>query len=79
MLSANIPAGQRKRWCCYAARMRYNRKHAANNPKPENEAMTRKQLTQAIQQYARRHGYYARTVRTVTSLRLAAIREAACK
>ena len=41
--------------------------------------MTRKQLTKAIQQYARRHGYYARTVRAVTALRIAAIREAAGK
>ena len=38
--------------------------------------LTRKQLTKAIQRYARKHGYYARTVRTVTVLRLAAIREA---
>ena len=38
--------------------------------------MTTKQLTQAIQKYARRHGYYARTVRAVTALRIAAIREA---
>jgi hypothetical protein len=38
--------------------------------------MTRKQLTKAIQKYARKHGYYARTVRAVTALRIAAIREA---
>lgn len=37
--------------------------------------LTSKQLTQAIQRYARRHGFYARTVRTMTSLRLAAIAE----
>ncbi len=37
--------------------------------------LTKSQMTQAIQQYARRHGYYARTVRAVTVLWLAAIRE----
>ncbi len=39
--------------------------------------MTRKEMTKAIQKYARKHGYYARTVRAVSILRYAAIREAA--
>ena len=37
--------------------------------------LTKKQLTQAVNRYARKHGYYARTVRTVSSLRYAAIQE----
>lgn len=37
--------------------------------------LSRKQLTSAIRQYARRHGHYQSTVRTVASLRLAAILE----
>ncbi len=37
--------------------------------------LTSKQLTEACQLYARRHGYYTRTVRTMTSLMLAAIKE----
>ena len=37
--------------------------------------LTSKELTKAIASYARRHGYYARTVRGMTSLRLAAISE----
>ena len=37
--------------------------------------LTKKQLTQAIRAYARRHGFYARTVRTCTSLRYAAVKE----
>lgn len=37
--------------------------------------MSRTTLTAAIRRYARRHGYSASTVRTVTVLRLAAIRE----
>lgn len=32
----------------------------------------KKELTQAIARYARRHGYYARTVRAVSALHLAA-------
>lgn len=36
--------------------------------------ITHKQQTQAIAQYARKHGYYARTVRAVTSLRYEAIK-----
>jgi hypothetical protein len=35
----------------------------------------KKELTQAIARYARRHGYYARTVRAVSELHLAARRE----
>lgn len=35
--------------------------------------LTRKELTQAVARYARRHGYYARTVRAVTVLFNAAI------
>lgn len=34
-----------------------------------------KELTKAIERYARRHGWYARTVRTVTSLRYDAVNE----
>ena len=37
--------------------------------------LTKKQLSQAVQKYARKHGWYARTVRTVTALRYAAIAE----
>ena len=37
--------------------------------------LTRKELTQAVQRYARKHGFYARTVRGMTVLRLAAIAE----
>lgn len=37
--------------------------------------LSKKQLTQAVTRYARRHGHYVRTVRTMTSLRLAAIEE----
>lgn len=37
--------------------------------------LSRKQVTQAVNRYARRHGFYARTVRAVTSLRFAAVRE----
>jgi len=37
--------------------------------------LTKKQLTEAIQAYARKHGYYVRTVRGMTSLRIAAISE----
>lgn len=37
--------------------------------------MSRTELTAAIRAYARRHGHYASTVRTMTSLRLAAIAE----
>lgn len=35
--------------------------------------LTKKQLTQAIAKYARKHGFYARTVRAVSALRYAAI------
>lgn len=38
--------------------------------------LTRKQLSAAIKAYARKHGFYARTVRAVSSLRYAAIKEA---
>ena len=37
--------------------------------------LTRKELTQAIARYARRHNHYASTVRAMTVLRLAAIKE----
>ena len=37
--------------------------------------LTKSELTVAVQRYARRHGYYARTVRTVSSLFYAAIVE----
>lgn len=37
--------------------------------------LTRKQLTAAVARYARKHGYYARTVRTMTVLLRAAIDE----
>ncbi len=37
--------------------------------------LTRRELTRAIARYARRHGYYARTVRACTALLLAAIAE----
>ncbi len=37
--------------------------------------LTKSELTKAVQKYARRHGHFARTVRTMTCLRLAAIRE----
>jgi hypothetical protein len=37
--------------------------------------LTKTELTKAIDRYARKHGYYAGTVRTCTSLLLAAIAE----
>lgn len=37
--------------------------------------MTRRDITKAVSCYARRHGFYARTVRTVTVLFRDAIRE----
>lgn len=37
--------------------------------------LTRKELTAAIARFARKHNHYASTVRTVTVLRLAAIKE----
>lgn len=37
--------------------------------------LNRKEFTAAVQAYARRHGYYAATVRTMTALRLAAVAE----
>lgn len=37
--------------------------------------LTKKQITIAIQSYARHHGYYARTVRAVSSLFYAALAE----
>lgn len=40
-----------------------------------NRLLTKKELTAACQRYARRHGYYTRTVRGMTVLLLAAIAE----
>lgn len=37
--------------------------------------LTRKELTTAVKRYARKHGFYHRTVRNVTSLRRSAIAE----
>ena len=37
--------------------------------------LTKKQMTQACQRYARKYGYYVRTVRDVTALKIAAITE----
>ena len=37
--------------------------------------LTRSELTKAIARYARRHNFYARTVRAVSVLRQAAIKE----
>lgn len=37
--------------------------------------MTKTNTTKAIARYARRHGFYARTVRAVTTLRECAVRE----
>jgi hypothetical protein len=37
--------------------------------------LTQKDTTRAIQAYARRHGMFARTVRSVSSLRSAAVEE----
>lgn len=37
--------------------------------------LTRKEVTAAVKRYARKHGFYHRTVRTVTSLRRSAIAE----
>ena len=37
--------------------------------------MSKKELTQAIRSYARKHGHYASTVRTVSALLYAAIAE----
>ena len=37
--------------------------------------LTAKERTQAIQQYARKHGFYARTVRHMTDLRYKAVAE----
>jgi hypothetical protein len=40
-----------------------------------NAKLTKKELTQAVQASARKHGYYASTVRTCTRLLLRAIEE----
>lgn len=40
-----------------------------------NTKLSKTELTKAIARFARKHGYYARTVRNMTSLRLAAINE----
>lgn len=37
--------------------------------------LSKKQRTEAFQQYARKHGYYTRTVRHMTSLKQLAIQE----
>ena len=37
--------------------------------------LTKGQVTSAVQNYARRHGYYVRTVRTISELRRAAVAE----
>lgn len=37
--------------------------------------MTKDEYTQAVTQFARKHGYYVRTVRVMTVLRLAAVKE----
>ncbi len=45
-------------------------------PEPvQRHRMSDKDLTCAIGRYARRHGYYARTVRDVTTLRQCAVNE----
>jgi len=41
----------------------------------ETMKLCRKDLTKAIQRYARKYGYYCRTVRNMTSLRIAAVKE----
>lgn len=37
--------------------------------------LTRSEVTDAVRRYARKYGYYARTVRSMTSLRNAAMKE----
>ena len=37
--------------------------------------LTKSEMAKALARYARRHGYYARTVRTCSALRYAAIAE----
>jgi hypothetical protein len=37
--------------------------------------LTKSEMAVAVRRYARRHGYYAGTVRSMTVLRLAAVRE----
>lgn len=37
--------------------------------------LRKRELTQAIARYARRHGFFARTVRAVSSIKFEAIRE----
>ncbi len=37
--------------------------------------LSNNQVTEAVTKYARKHGHYVRTVRTVSNLRYAAIRE----
>lgn len=37
--------------------------------------LTRKEITAAVKRYARKHGFYHRTVRSITSLRRSAIAE----
>jgi len=46
-----------------------------NNRRTMMKKLTKKEITKAIARYARRHGYYARTVREVDSLWKAAIAE----
>lgn len=37
--------------------------------------LTKRELTKAVAAYCRKHGHFARTVRTMTVLRYAAVRE----
>jgi len=41
----------------------------------DGTVMTKAQVTAAVTSFARRHGYYVRTVRTMTALKMAAIQE----
>jgi hypothetical protein len=43
--------------------------------KADGTILTKSQVTAAVTHYAQRHGYYARTVRTVTTLFRAAMNE----
>ena len=53
--------------------------HATTTRDPMTRKLTRAELTAAIARSARRHGYYARTVREVSALRYRAIAEYRCE
>lgn len=41
----------------------------------EGRVLSRSEVTKAVRLFARRHGFYARTVRTMTDLKMKAMKE----